>query len=86
VVDKRGTRKHAESYLQYLWSDMGQEVAARHHLRPRNPAVLARYSKEFPKLKLFTVDELFGGWTKAQAEHFNDGGLYDQIIAVATKR
>jgi sulfate transport system substrate-binding protein len=86
VVDKRGTRKQAEAYLQYLWSDEGQEIAAKHHLRPRSAAVLARYADAFPKLELFTVDEQFGGWTRAQKEHFDDGGLYDQIIGVATKR
>ncbi|MBI5260182.1 MAG: sulfate ABC transporter substrate-binding protein [Burkholderiales bacterium] len=86
VVDKRGTRKQAEAYLKHLWSEEGQEVAARHHLRPRSPKVLARYAKDFPKVSTFTVDQVFGGWKKAQAEHFNDGALYDQIIARAKKR
>jgi sulfate transport system substrate-binding protein len=86
VVDKRGTRKQAEAYLSYLWSDEGQEVAARHHLRPRNAKVLARYAKEFPKVNTFTVDAVFGGWKKAQADHFNDGALYDQVIARAKKK
>jgi len=85
VVDKRGTRKLAEAYLKYLWSDEGQELAAKHSLRPRSAKVLAKYAKQFPKLQLFTVDELFGGWKKAQKEHFDDGGLYDQIIASAKK-
>jgi len=85
VVDKRGTRKVAEAYLKYLWSDEGQELAAKHSLRPRSAKVLAKYSKQFPKLQLFTVDELFGGWKKAQKDHFDDGGLYDQIIATAKK-
>ena len=86
VVDKRGTRKQAEAYLKYLWSDEGQEIAAQHHLRPRSDKVLARHAKAFPKVGLFTVDEVFGGWKKAQADHFNDGAAYDQIIAVAKKR
>lgn len=86
VADRRGTRKEAEAYLKYLWSDEGQEIAAKHHLRPRNAKVLAKYAKDFPKLNAFTVDEVFGGWKKAQKEHFDDGGLYDQIIARAKKR
>ena len=86
VVDKRGTRKLAEAYLQYLYSPEGQEVAAKHHLRPRDAKVLAKYAKQFPKVTTFTVDELFGGWTKAQQEHFNDGGHYDQVILAAKGR
>jgi len=86
VVDKRGTRKLAEAYLQYLYSPVGQEIAARHHLRPRDPKVLAKYAKQFPTATTFTVDEVFGGWTKAQAEHFNDGGHYDQVILAAKGR
>ena len=85
VVDKRGTRKVAEAYLKYLWSDEGQELAAKHHLRPRSAKALVKYAALFPKVRLFTVDELFGGWTKAQKEHFDDGGLYDQIIASAKR-
>ena len=85
VVDKRGTRKQAEAYLKYLWSDEGQELAAKHHLRPRSAKALVKYAALFPKVRLFTVDELFGGWTKAQKEHFDDGGLYDQIIASAKR-
>ena len=86
VVDKRGTRRQAEAYLKYLWSDEGQEIAARHHIRPRSEKVLARYEKEFPTLQLFTVDDVFGGWTRAQKEHFDDGGIYDQVIGVAKAR
>jgi len=85
VVDKKGTRRQAEAYLQYLWSDEGQEIAAKHHLRPRSEKVLAKYASAFPKINLFTVDEVFGGWTRAQKEHFDDGGVYDQILS-ATKR
>jgi sulfate transport system substrate-binding protein len=80
VVDKRGTRKVAEAYLQFLYSEAGQEIAAKHHLRPRNAKVLARYAKDFPKANTFTVDEVFGSWAQAQKAHFADGGSYDQII------
>ncbi len=86
VVDKRGTRKVAEAYLQHLYSDEGQEVAAQFNLRPRSPKVLAKYAKAFPKVNTFTVDQVFGGWTQAQKDHFNDGALYDQVIAVAKSR
>ena len=86
VVDKRGTRAQAEAYLKYLWSDVGQDIAAKHHLRPRNAQVLARYAKDFPKVNAFTVDEVFGGWKKAQKEHFDDGGLYDQIVLRSKKK
>lgn len=85
VVDRRGTRKLAEAYLGHLWSDEAQDLAARHSLRPRSAKVLARYQKQFPTLKLFTVDDLFGGWKKAQKEHFDDGGVYDQIIGTARR-
>jgi sulfate transport system substrate-binding protein len=85
VVEKRGTRKLAEAYLQYLYSDAGQEVAARHHIRPRNEKVLAKYAKDFPRVDTFTVDAVFGGWAKAQKDHFNDGASYDQIIAAAKR-
>jgi sulfate transport system substrate-binding protein len=86
VVDKRGTRKQAEAYLKYLWSDEGQEIAAKHHLRPRSAKIQAKFAKDFPKVSTFTVDAVFGGWKKAQADHFNDGALYDQVIARAKKR
>lgn len=85
VVDRKGTRKLAQAYLEYLYSDAGQEVAARHHIRPRNDKVLARHAKDFPKVNTFTVDAVFGGWQRAQKEHFNDGGLYDQVISAAKK-
>ena len=87
VVDKRGTRKQAEAYLQYLYSEAGQEIAAKHHLRPRNDKVLAKYAKAFPKVNTFTVDEVFGGWTKAQKDHFNDGApTYDREADQACSR
>lgn len=86
VVDKRGTRKLAEAYLQFLYSEPGQEIAAKFNLRPRSAKVLAKYAKAFPKVNTFTVDEVFGGWSKAQKDHFNDGALYDQVIAAAKLR
>ena len=79
VVDKRGTRAVAQAYLEYLYSTEGQTIAARNFYRPRDPAVSAAYAKQFPKLDLFTIDEVFGGWAKAQQVHFNDGGVFDQI-------
>lgn len=85
VVDRKGTRKQAEAYLKYLWSDEAQEIAAQQALRPRSAKVLARYAKQFPKLDLFTVDEVFGGWKKAQKDHFDDGALYDQIVGAALR-
>ena len=81
VVDRKGTRKQAEAYLKYLWSDEGQEIAAQQALRPRSARLLAKYARQFPKLQLFTVDEVFGGWKKAQKDHFDDGAMYDRIIA-----
>lgn len=82
VVDKRETRALAQAYLEYLYSEEGQEIAARHHLRPRLEGVAARHAAEFPALELFTVEEMFGGWKRAQRIHFDDGGVFDQIYAV----
>jgi sulfate transport system substrate-binding protein len=79
VVDKHGTRTVAEAYLEYLYSPEGQEIAARNFYRPRDAKVAAKYAKQFPKISLFTIDDTFGGWTKAQKEHFADGGVFDQI-------
>jgi sulfate transport system substrate-binding protein len=79
VVDKRGTRKAAEAYLKFLYTAEGQEIAAQNWYRPRDPAVAAKYAKTFPQVKLVTIDEQFGGWTKAQKLHFADGGVFDQI-------
>jgi sulfate/thiosulfate-binding protein len=79
VVDRRGTRVVAQAYLDYLYSDPAQEMAARHHYRPRAAAVMTRHASEFPDIPLFTVDEMFGGWKKAQQTHFADGALFDQI-------
>ena len=80
VVDKRGTRKVAEAYLQYLYSPEGQELAAANYYRPRDPKVAAKYAGKFAKVKLFTIDQVFGGWAKAQKVHFDDGAIFDQII------
>ncbi|MCZ8187902.1 MAG: sulfate ABC transporter substrate-binding protein [Beijerinckiaceae bacterium] len=79
VVDRKGTRKAAEAYLAYLYSKEGQEIAAKHFYRPRDPEVAARFAGTFRKVELITIDEVFGGWTKAQTAHFNDGGVFDQI-------
>ncbi|MEJ5128126.1 sulfate ABC transporter substrate-binding protein [Comamonas sp. MYb21] len=79
VVDKRGTRKIADAYLQYLYSDEGQDIAGRNFYRPTAEAAKAKYASQFATLKLFTIDEAFGGWTKADAAHFADGGSFDQI-------
>lgn len=85
VVDKKGTRKQAEAYLKYLYSDEGQAIAVKHNLRPRNAALLKQHQAKFIGLPTFTVDEVFGGWSKAQADHFRDGALYDQITAASRK-
>ena len=79
VVDKKGTRKQAQAYLDYLWSKEGQENAAQNYLRPRDADLLKKYAVQFPAIKTFTVDEVFGGWSKASATHFKDGGTFDQI-------
>ncbi len=79
VVDKHGTRAVAEAYLKYLYTPEGQEIAARNYYRPRLQTVAEKYADKFPKLSLFTVDEVFGGWSKAQPTHFDDGGVFDQI-------
>ncbi len=79
VVDQKGTRAVAEAYLQFLYSPEGQEIAAKHYYRPRLASVAEKYAGQFPKLTLFTIDEEFGGWDKAQKEHFAEGGVFDQI-------
>ena len=79
VVDKHGTRKVAEEYLKYLYTTEGQEIAARNYYRPIDEKVAAKYAKQFPKISLFTIDKVFGGWQKAQKTHFADGGVFDQI-------
>ncbi len=79
VVDRRGTRKVAEAYLNYLYSDEGQEIAAQNYYRPSNDKVAKKHASLFPKVKLLSIDEVAGGWTKAQKTHFADGGIFDQI-------
>jgi sulfate transport system substrate-binding protein len=79
VAGKHGTKEVAQAYLEYLYTEAGQEIAARHFYRPRLPAVAAKYQAQFPKLTLLTIDDVFGGWKKAHAAHFADGALFDQI-------
>jgi len=79
VVDKKGTRAVAEEYLKYLYSDEGQDIAGRNYYRPTSEKAKAKYDKQFPKLTLFTIDQAFGGWAKADKAHFADGGSFDQI-------
>ena len=86
VVDKRGTRKVAEAYLDYLYTAEGQEIAARNFYRPQDAKVAAKYARQFSKTKLVTVDKVFGGWRNAQKVHFSDGGVFDQIYAPVAKR
>jgi sulfate/thiosulfate transport system substrate-binding protein len=79
VVDKKGTREVAEAYLKYWYSKEGQEIAARNSYRPRDPEIAKEYESSFAKVDLFTVDDVFGGWAKAQKDHFAEGGIFDQI-------
>lgn len=85
TVDKRGTRAVATAYLEYLYSEQGQEIAAKHFYRPRNEAVAKKYAGQFPQVKLFSIDEL-GGWAEAQKKHFSDNGIFDQIYASKPKQ
>lgn len=80
-VDKHGTRKVAEAYLNYLYTPEGQEIAAKNFYRPTLASVAAKYESQFPKVNLITIDDVFGGWQKAQKTHFADGGTFDQIYA-----
>ncbi len=79
VVDKKGTRQVAEAYLQYLYSEEGQEIAAKHFYRPTDPKIAEKYAGKFPKIELFKIDDAFGGWKNAHKAHFADGGTFDQI-------
>jgi sulfate/thiosulfate-binding protein len=79
VADKKGTRAVAEAYLRYWYTREGQEIAARNSYRPRDPEIAKQYENEFAKVELFTIDDVFGGWAKAQKEHFGEGGVFDQI-------
>jgi sulfate transport system substrate-binding protein len=79
VVDKKGTRAAAEAYLKFIYSPEGQEISAKNYYRPSDPVVAKKYENVFPEIKLFTVDDTFGGWRKAQETHFKDGGIFDTI-------
>lgn len=79
VVERKGTRQVAQAYLEYLWSDEAQHLAAKNYLRPRNPAILAEYADRFPQVELMPVEATFGNWRQIQQEHFADGGIFDQI-------
>ncbi len=79
VAAKHGTTEVAKAYLNYLYTDEGQEIAARNFYRPRNEKIAAKYANQFPKITLFTIDQVFGGWQKAQPKHFGDDGVFDQI-------
>jgi sulfate transport system substrate-binding protein len=81
VAKRKGTQEVSKAYLEYLYSEVGQEIAAKSYYRPRLQAVAQRHAGDFPKLELFTVDAVFGGWQKAQREHFGEDGHFDQIIA-----
>jgi sulfate/thiosulfate-binding protein len=85
VADKHGTRKVAQAYLEYLYSDEGQQIAAKHYYRPVVDRFAKKYAAQFPNIKLFTIDEVAGGWTAAQKAHFADGGLFDQIYQPGKK-
>jgi sulfate transport system substrate-binding protein len=84
-VDKKGTRKVAEAYLQYLYSEEGQEIAARNFYRPTDAKVAAKYAKQFPQLALVTIDGAFGGWPNATRTHFAEGATFDQIYLPASR-
>ena len=84
-VDKKGTRKVAQAYLNFLYAPEAQDIIARNYYRPRNPDVAAKYAAKFPKLPLFSIDKNFGGWANAQKVHFNNGGLFDQIFEAAKR-
>lgn len=82
VVDRRGTRKLAEAYLQYLYTEEGQEIAAQNYYRPTNEKISKKYASQYPKIKLITVEDIAGNWSKAQKTHFSDGGIFDQIYQI----
>ena len=81
VVDKRGTRAAAEAYLKFLYTDTAQEIIGKHHFRPRSKDALAKHADQFKQVELFTIDDVFGGWAKAQKTHFDDGGVFDAIMS-----
>ncbi len=79
VVDKKGSRKVAQAYLQYLYTDVGQDIAGKNYYRPTSEKIAAKYAQQFPDVKLFTIEDVAGGWDKVQKAHFGDGGIFDQI-------
>jgi len=79
VVQRKGTAEVAQAYVQHLYSDEGQRLAAKHFYRPRNAKIASEFSRQFPKVELFTIEAVFGGWTKAQKQHFAEGGTFDVI-------
>ena len=81
MVEKKHTKKIAEEYLRFLYTEEGQQIAARHYYRPRLASVALNHEKTFPKINLFTIQDVFGGWQQAQKTHFADGGVFDQITA-----
>jgi sulfate transport system substrate-binding protein len=85
VVDRRGTRQVAEAYLQHLYSEAGQEIAAKHYFRPRNQQVLERYRNQFARAETYTIAEVFGGWDAAHEKHFADGGVFDRVYRVGAQ-
>ncbi len=85
-VERKGTRAVAEAYLQYLYSDEAQRLAAKHYYRPSDPAIASEFADKFVDVELFTIGDVFGGWDKAQSEHFNDGGQFDSILEALSKR
>lgn len=85
-VDRKGTREVSQAYLEYLYSDEAQRLAGKHYYRPSNPAIAKEFADRFPAVELFTIDNLFGGWEKAQNTHFNDGGKFDTILEALSKR
>ena len=80
MADKKGTRKVATAYLEFLFSPQGQEIIAKHAFRPRSEEVLHKYASRFPAIKTFSVEQTLGGWDKVQKDHFADGAIYDQIV------
>jgi sulfate transport system substrate-binding protein len=80
VAKKKGTYDAAKAYVEYLYSDEGQDIVGKHFYRPVQEKAIAKYAKQFPKVELFTIDQVFGGWQKAQKTHFADGGVFDQIF------
>ncbi|HYH43143.1 MAG TPA: sulfate ABC transporter substrate-binding protein [Burkholderiales bacterium] len=86
IVDRRGTRKVAEAYLEYLYSDEGQDIAARQFYRPRSEKIAKHYAAQFPRIALFSIDDAFGGWSKAHTTHFADGAIFDQIYQPGAKK